>query len=50
MDSDSSSSDEDVDVAFLLVDRELEETNMVATINEAQEEYEGPYEVIEGLM
>ena len=42
--------DEDVDVAFLLVDREFEETNMVAAINEAQEGYEGPYEVIEGLM
>ena len=50
VDSDSSSSDEDVNVAFLLVDREFEETNMVAAINEAQEEYEEPYEVIEGLM
>ena len=51
-DNDSSSNDdEDVRVAFLLVDKDPEETDMVATtISEAQGDYEGPYEVIEGLM
>ena len=44
-DSDSSSSDdEDVNVAFLFVDRDFEETHMVATI------VSGPYEIIEGLV
>ena len=55
MDSDSTTSsdedsDEDVDVAFLLVDKELDETSMVAAIDEVQDDYVGPYEVIEELM
>ena len=38
-------------VAFLLVDKDFEETDMVATIvSEAQGDYEGPHEVIDGLM
>ena len=50
-DSESSSSDdEDVNVAFLLVDKDFKEIDMVATtISEAQSDYEGPYEVIEGM-
>ena len=51
MDSDSTtSSDEDADVAFLLVDKELDKTSMVAAIDEVQDDYVGPYEVIEELM
>ena len=38
VDSDSSSSDEDVNVAFLLVDRDSKEIDMVAAINKAQDE------------
>ena len=44
------SSDEDVDVAFLLLDKELDKTSMVAAIDEIQDDYVGPYEVIEELM
>ena len=51
VDSDSTtSSDEDVDVAFLLVDKELDKTSMVAAIDEVQDDYVGPYERIEELM
>ena len=51
-DSESSSSDdEDVNVAFLLADKDFEEADMVATtVSETQGDYEGPYEVIEGLL
>ncbi|MCO5561161.1 hypothetical protein L7F22_014782 [Adiantum nelumboides] len=51
LDSDStSSSDDDVDVAFLLMDEEHEETKAVTFVGGIEEEYEGPYEVIEELM
>ena len=51
MDSDSTTcSDEDADVAFLLVDKELDETSMVAAIDEVQDDYMGPSEVIQELM
>ncbi|MCO5601602.1 hypothetical protein L7F22_055725 [Adiantum nelumboides] len=51
LDSDStSSSDDDVDVAFLLMDEEQEETKAVTFVGGIEEEYEGPYEVIEELM
>ncbi|MCO5559973.1 hypothetical protein L7F22_013577 [Adiantum nelumboides] len=46
----TSSSDEDVDVAFLLMDKEIHEFGLVAFANEIEDESEGPYEVIEGLM
>ena len=49
-DSTTSSSDEDVDVAFLLMDKEIHESGLVAFANEVEDESEGPYEVIEGLM
>ncbi|MCO5560944.1 hypothetical protein L7F22_014564 [Adiantum nelumboides] len=50
-DSDSTtSSDEDVDVAFLLMNKEIHESGLVAFANEIEDESEGPYEVIEGLM
>ena len=49
-DSTTSSSDEDVDVAFLLMDKEIHGSGLVAFANEVEEESEGPYEVIEGLM
>ena len=51
VDSDStSSSDDDVDVAFLLADEEHEEIGTVAFIDGMENDYEGPYEVIEELM
>ena len=44
MDSDNTtSSDEDADVAFLLVDKELDETSMVEAIDEVQDDYVDPY-------
>ena len=46
----TTSSDENADVAFLLVDKELDETSMVVAIDEVQDDYVGPYEVIEELM
>ena len=51
VDSDSStSSNEEVDVAFLLIDKKPHESGLVALANEVEDESEGPYEVIEGLM
>ncbi|MCO5587631.1 hypothetical protein L7F22_041580 [Adiantum nelumboides] len=49
-DSDSTSSDEDVHVAFLLMDKEIHDSGLVAFANEIEDECEGPYEVIEGLV
>ncbi|MCO5586952.1 hypothetical protein L7F22_040897 [Adiantum nelumboides] len=50
-DTDSTtSSDEDVDVAFLLMDKEIHESGLVAFANEIEDESEGPYEVTEALM
>ncbi|MCO5586824.1 hypothetical protein L7F22_040768 [Adiantum nelumboides] len=47
-DNDSvTSSDEDVDVAFLLMDKEIHDSGLVAFANEIEDESEGPYEVIE---
>ena len=43
VDSDSTSNDENVDVAFLLVDKEIEETGVVAFFDEAKKECESPY-------
>lgn len=49
VDNDSSTNcDEEVDVAFLLIDREPHESGLVALENEVEDESEGPYEVIEG--
>ena len=50
VDSDTTSSDENVDVAFLLVDTEIEEAGVLALVDEAEKECMGPYKVIEGLM
>ena len=50
VDNDNTSSDENVDVAFLLVDKEIEEAGVLALVDEAEKECVGPYEVIEGLM
>ena len=50
VDSDTTSSDENADVAFLLVDTEIEEAGVLALVDEVEKECVGPYEVIEGLM
>ena len=50
VDSDTTSSDENADVAFVLVDKEIEEAGVLALVDEAEKECVGPYEVIEGLM
>ena len=51
VDTDSSSdSEEEANVAFLLVDEESDESGQVAAIDESEEAYEGPYEVIKELM
>ena len=51
VDSDSTtSSEEDVEVAFLLVDEEHKENDVMALMNDNEEEHTGPYEVIEELM
>ena len=50
VDSDSTSSDENVDVAFLLVDKEIEDTGVLSLIDEVEKECASPYEVIEVLM
>lgn len=51
VDSDSTtSSEEDVEVAFLLVDEEHKENDVMALVNDDEEEHTGPYEVIEELM
>lgn len=51
VDSDNTtSSDEDVDVAFLLVDKVFEQTRIVTFMKGIKDESEGPYEVIEELM
>ena len=47
MDSDSTSNDENVDVAFLLMDKEIEEARVVALVDEVEKECVGPFEVIE---
>ena len=44
---DTSSSDEDADVAFLLMDRDFEHTQIVAFMSKDEDEGEGPYEVID---
>ena len=51
VDSDNTtSSDEDVDVAFLLMDKELHGSDFVAFSKEVEDESDGPYELIERLM
>ena len=50
VDSDSTSSDENVDVAFLLVDKEIEEAGVLALADDTEKECVGPFEVIEELM
>ena len=50
VDGDSTSSDENVDVAFLLVDKEIEEVGVVAFLDDAKKQCVGPFEVIEELM
>ena len=50
VDIDSISSDENLDVAFVLVDKEIEEACVAALVDEAEKECMGPYEVIEELM
>lgn len=51
VDSDSTtSSDEDVNVAFLVVNKELEKSGFVAYADGVEDEDEGPYEIIEELM
>ena len=50
VDSDTTSSDENADVAFLLVDTEIKEAGVLALVDEAEKESMGPYKVIEGLM
>ena len=47
---DTSSSDEDVDVAFLLMDKDFEHTRTIALTSKIEDKFEGPYEVIEELM
>ena len=50
-DSDSTiSSEEDADLAFLLVDKEFEDFDVAALADGDEEDFVGPYEVIEGLM
>ena len=50
MDNDSTSSDENVDVAFLLVDKEIEEAGVLALVDDTEKECVGPFEIIEELM
>ena len=51
VDSDSTTtSEEDVEVAFVLVDEEQKENDVMTLVNEDGEEHVGPYEVIEELM
>ena len=47
---DTSSSEEDADVAFLLMDQSFEHDRTVAFMSRAEDDFEGPYEVIEELM
>lgn len=50
-DSDSTgSSEDDIDVAFLLAEEEHDDASTIAFVNGIEEDYEGPYEVIEELM
>ena len=51
VDSDSTSSnDENVDLAFLLVEKDIEEIGVVTFVHEVEKECVSPYEVIEELM
>ena len=46
----SSSNNEDANMAFLLINRDFEHTQTVAFMNKIEDDCEGPYEVIEGMM
>ena len=50
VDSDTTSNDENADVAFLLVDKEIEEAGVLALADDTEKECVGPFEVIEELM
>ena len=50
VDRDNTSNDENVGVAFLLVEKEIEEVGVVALVDEAKKECVGPFEVIQELM
>ena len=48
--NDTSSSNEDENVEFVLIDRDFEHNQIVAFMRKTKDEYEGPYEVIKRLM